>query len=36
MRARVVTLNTYVHLFHKTDEKAADAIEAALRTTGEH
>jgi integrase len=32
----VVTLNTYAHLFAKTDEKAADAIEAALRTTGEH
>ena len=30
----VVTLNTYAHLFAKTDEKAADAIEAALRTTG--
>ena len=32
----VITLNTYAHLFAKTDEKAADAIEAALRTTGEH
>ena len=32
----VVTLNTYAHLFGKTDEKAANAIEAALRTTGEH
>ena len=32
----VMTLNTYAHLFAKTDEKAADAIEAALRTTGEH
>jgi integrase len=32
----VVTLNTYAHLFAKTDEKAADAIEAALRTTREH
>jgi integrase len=31
----VVTLNTYAHLFAKTDEKAAEAIEAALRTTGE-
>ena len=31
----VVTLNTYAHRFAKTDEKAADAIEAALRTTGE-
>jgi integrase len=31
----VVTLNTYAHLFGKTDEGAADAIEAALRTTGE-
>ena len=32
----VVTLNTYAHLFGKTDEKAANAIEAALRTGGEH
>jgi integrase len=32
----VVTLNTYAHLFAKTDERAADAIEAALRTAGEH
>ena len=31
----VVTLNTYAHLFAKTDETAADAIEAALRTTRE-
>jgi integrase len=31
----VVTLNTYAHLFAKTDEKAAEAIEAALRTTRE-
>ena len=31
----VVTLNTYAHLFAKTDEKAADAIEAALRTRAE-
>ena len=31
----VVTLNTYAHLFAKTDEKAAEAIEAALRTTEE-
>lgn len=31
----VITLSTYAHLFGKTDEKAADAIEAALRTTGE-
>ncbi len=31
----VVTLSTYAHLFAKTDEKAADAIEAALRTTRE-
>jgi integrase len=32
----VVTLKTYAHLFAKTDERAADAIEAALRTAGEH
>jgi integrase len=32
----VVTLNTYAHLFAKTDEKAAAAIEATLRTTVEH
>lgn len=32
----VVTLHTYAHLFAKTDEKAADAIEIALRTTEEH
>ena len=31
----VITLSTYAHLFGKTDEKAADAIEAALRTTRE-
>lgn len=31
----VVTLNTYAHLFAKPDEKAAAAIEAALRTTRE-
>jgi integrase len=32
----VVTLNAYAHLFTKTDAKAADAVEAALRTTREH
>jgi len=32
----VVTLSTYAHLFAKTDYQAADAIEASLRTTGEH
>jgi integrase len=32
----VVTLNTYAHLFAKTDDKAAHAMEAALRTTGKH
>jgi integrase len=31
----VVTLNTYAHLFAKTDEEAADAIEAVLRTSRE-
>ena len=35
MERPVVTLNTYAHLFAKTDEAAAAAIEAALRTTGE-
>jgi integrase len=28
----VVTLNTYAHLFEKTDNAAAAAIDAALRT----
>jgi integrase len=31
----VVTLNTYAHLFDKTDGAAAQAIEAALRTVPE-
>jgi integrase len=29
----VVTLTTYAHLFEKTDQSAAKAIEAALRTS---
>jgi len=31
----VVTLTTYAHLFEKTDQTAAKAIEAALRTSTE-
>lgn len=31
----VITLTTYAHLFEKTDEAAAQAIEAALRTGAE-
>lgn len=33
---RVVTLNTYAHLFEKTDSLAATAIEAALQIKMEH
>ena len=32
----VVTLRVYAHLFDRTDTAAATAIEAALRTGGEH